>query len=137
MNNKEWNGEGLPPIGAECEFYRSPTQWFEEGGPINGWEDGDVVKVLSIQRAEACEVAVLWNDRDKTALSLVAGCLRPIKPEPSESDLLIAKRDKAVDQIVDDMALVWDSRIQKIAEAIHDAGYRKVLELTDEEIEEK
>ena len=123
--NQEWNGEGLPPVGCECEFNRSLIQGFKEGEPISRWEDGDILKVLSIQRAESCEVAVLWNDRDRTALSLAAGCLRPIKPEPSERETLkqdilnnwnILGRDCPINE-------------RELAAYLHLLGYRKMGEV--------
>lgn len=105
-----WNGEGIPPVGIDCEYMkRGGAEWFyctviahHDGGAVVAVHEDD----LSYS---------YWND---------SGHFRPIR---TPEQIAAEDREKAVEEMHD---LVGD--IEKIPtwtdalRALYDAGYRKV-----------
>lgn len=84
-----WNGEGLPPVGCECEFYNGGRYYTRDSSP----QDGQKVKVVHHEISGAgipCAVFV-WVGDDKSVKSEAAqaGLFRPIQSEADK------KRDEA------------------------------------------
>ena len=108
----EWDGEGLPPAGVECEV----LHWGE-------WRLCKIIAHLQ-QRADMVAVfAIDAGDGSKMIDAFVADCFRPIRSE----------EDKAVDEMApiiraaanDVYTTVNGSAADSIARALHRAGYRK------------
>ena len=78
----EWDGEGLPPVGCECEHH-SPS------GMVT------VVKIIAHFQNRAAMVAVFIPvEREfKTVDQAISDCFRPIRSEADK------KRDEAIDSI--------------------------------------
>lgn len=88
-----WNGDGLPPVGCECEFYNGNRFYARDSSP----EDGQKVKVVHHEVSGAgipCAVFV-WIGDDKSVKSEAAqeGLFRPISSEADN------RRDAALDAI--------------------------------------
>ncbi|HDT4261005.1 TPA: hypothetical protein QIT17_001030 [Enterobacter kobei] len=78
----EWNGDGLPPVGCECEHH-SPS------GMVT------VVKIIAHFQNRAAMVAVFIPvEREfKTVDQAISDCFRPIRSEADK------KRDEAIESI--------------------------------------
>jgi len=96
MNN--WNGVGLPPVGAECEFF-----WESTG---NIWVKGAIAAIVT---EAGIESAVIQLD----------GCYR-VSPDPHVFRPIKSEREKAIE----DMMQISHCFISA-AIALYDAGYRK------------
>lgn len=77
----QWNGEGLPPVGCECEFYNGNRYYARPSAP----EDGQKVKIVHHEVSGAgipCAVFV-WIGDDKSVKSEAAqaGLFRSIRTE--------------------------------------------------------
>lgn len=98
-----WNGEGLPPVGAKCSII------------IDDMDFGEC-EILFVG-----ELLLVW--RQDSTYQEGGGYHRYMKFRPisTEAD---KKRDAAIKQIIEDIGLAHDD----VAEAIYDAGYRKVVE---------
>lgn len=119
----QWNGEGLPPVGVECEFRSGLDK-------SNGWiwrpllEDG--IKVTVIAHYSPCNdgelVAVFKygdDERGRQTDQAVAGCFRPIR---TPEQIAAEEREKAVR----DMLLCLKLPLaEATAYDLYDAGYRK------------
>lgn len=75
----QWNGEGLPPVGCECEFYNGNRYYVRNSSP----QDGQKVKVVHHEVSGAgipCAVFV-WIGDDNSVKSEAAqsGLFRPIR----------------------------------------------------------
>lgn len=102
-NSTEWNGEGLPPLGCECEALMPCST-----GETWEWRKVKVV-VSGIQGAEnECLVYDIENTRPSWVDEF-----RPIRSEADK------KRDAAISAIDAACLLVRDA--SKTAEAIYDA----------------
>lgn len=100
----EWSGDGLPPVGCECEFIDSDTSW-------------GAVKIIGYDR----DGVVFRPNLDSSYYLSKPSEKHIFLPLRSEAD---KKRDAAIKQIIEDIGLAQDD----VAEAIYDAGYRKVVE---------
>ena len=104
MKSKEWDGEGVPPIGAVCEYY-----WPDRGK----WRKCEVVAYY-FSNVVAIDVF------DSTAVSLIHSSFRPIKtPEQIAEE----ERLHAIDEMYD-LILGWGVEKRMLA-VLYDAGYRK------------
>lgn len=108
-SKQEWNGEGLPPVGCECEFNAHDRGW----GKCVVLYASEFTVLLRTDRESDPEEAFVPEDIE----------FRPIR---SESD---KKREVAIEEInslVGDIEKypTWRDAIA----AIYDAGYRKVGE---------
>jgi hypothetical protein len=73
-----WNGQGLPPVGCFVEYFYNTA--FADTEQTSRWTDGDKLEVICIKDGPSnSEVALVWNERDKTGTSLAIECMRPIK----------------------------------------------------------
>lgn len=73
-----WNGEGLPPVGCECEFISNDTSW---GSVVVIWMDGDKVVI---------------KPSGETYYGITPSERQVFRPIRSEAD---RKRDEAVEAI--------------------------------------
>ncbi|EJV4344050.1 MULTISPECIES: hypothetical protein [Enterobacter cloacae complex] len=102
-NITAWDGEGLPPVGCECEYETK----------FDGW------KPVRIELIKSEGIAFTWlsNSQAYNGLDCVgvqkAGSFRPIRSEADK------KRDAAISAIDAACLLVRDA--SKTAEAIYDA----------------
>lgn len=98
---KQWNGEGLPPVGTVC-------QWLASG-------DHDWINVTVLGH----DGEDTWLKPDDGTQSFIVSCAEDFRLLPTERDL-------AVQQMFYD--LPENMRPCKdVREAIYDAGYRKVV----------
>jgi hypothetical protein len=75
-----WNGEGLPPVGVECEY--NAHYGYAAVSPTSEWDDGDELDVLAHRSlAGRPELVICFNKRKGTASGVITGCLRPLKTE--------------------------------------------------------
>lgn len=103
----EWSGDGLPPVGCECEYTLSGNTWWPCKVDMYVGTQGVVMS------CDVFEGIQYVNRNEYTKLQF--------RPLHSEAD---NKRDAAIKQIIEDIGLAQDN----VAEAIYDAGYRKVVE---------
>lgn len=102
-NITEWNGEGLPPVGCECEYETK----------FHGWQP------VRIELIKSEGIAFTWLDNSEAYNGLdcvgvkKAGSFRPIRSEADK------KRDAAISAI--DAACLLARDASKTAEAIYDA----------------
>lgn len=115
----KWNGQGLPPVGEQCEGLPCDTNV--------EWHKVIYVAPDPVQRGAKYYIGVYLGG-DRSGKVDYFKCFRPLKSEAER------KRDEAVEE----MKAVFDKRVcipqDVIFEALHDAGYRKINELTDEQI---
>lgn len=109
MKNKEWSGEGVPPIGTICEYYRS------EG---DEWRKCEVV---AYHNSNIVAVDVF----DSTAVCLHFG-LSLFRPARTPEQIAAEEKSKAVDEMLDSAGL-WIS-LKDVMETLYDRGYRKQVE---------
>ena len=112
MTNQEWV-DGLPPVGCECECQLVGA---------NGWV------VVTISGRGRSIMLAINSDGDEVAYALSAFNFRPIKTQEKE-------REEAIKEIAALLSGFWQDEDQPMANVLYDAGYRKVNELSDEEIE--
>ena len=100
----QWNGEGLPPVGASVE-------WFS---PVYGWLGGRVV-------GHDGTVAVISQNDGYT------GChLHEVRPIRTPEQLAAEAREKAIDEMVSVSPLIDGEWSKLVCTALYDAGYRKL-----------
>lgn len=110
-----WDGKNdLPAVGEVVEFYHEEHDR-KEGICVDAWKNGDKLECLAIRKVGMDNLPVFFNMRDQTASCLIRMRYRPIKSE----------REKAIEEMASLMGrsenTYWSS-----AEALYDAGYRKV-----------
>lgn len=116
----EWNGEGLPPVGVECELkykHSSQAHW-------------NLCRVFAYSN-EMGMVAAIWHwfgDKWKHATIDVSGYeFRAIESQEAKKE---RERNEVIHKMVDDF-LEQDldcsnqSRVETVCAALYDAGYRK------------
>jgi hypothetical protein len=105
----EWNGEGLPPFGVDCKITTRT---------ILGTDEYEGIGMFIAQTMDYY-VMLMQIDRTPWVRSKDRVTFRPIKTE----------REKAIDDIkslITKSCGLTEHRIQIIATALFDAGYRKV-----------
>jgi len=113
----EWNGEGLPPIGAdvECTFAVEEKKFWHRG----------TVAYRGVQ-PEGDDFIVVKTDQFSACYREGGGMVRPYRtPEQVEAD----ERTKAVDEM---WSVYWQPDAPTAKEALgllYDAGYRKQVAL--------
>lgn len=112
-SKQEWNGEGLPPVGTVCEVVSVHSE--------DNWKETTIT-----HRGGSLSVGAL--DGIEVVFRHAYYRFRPIRPELSERDKAVEDMRKVVDST--------DNRTRGL-ELLYDAGYRKVNDLTDEDIESK
>lgn len=84
----EWNGEGLPPVGCECEL----VNFYGNDFPEFVGEPDEVVKIIGSGFTNGCPVAFYEADGGRGGMLAyaVAQCFRPIRTESER------KRDESI-----------------------------------------
>lgn len=113
MSNQEWNGEGLPPVGAVC------VRHYKSGCRVD--EKVEIIGYYNNQVAYAIDGFIIPQNLSDVEF-------RPIPPEPSKSN----KREMFAKKLSEDTGFAIH---EDDAGEVYDAGYRKVHELTDEKID--
>lgn len=109
MKSKEWSGEGVPPIGTVCEYYRSEC---------DAWRKCEIVAYYF---ANLVAIDESIDDLKKAAVCLRSGLFRPIKtPEQIAEE----ERLHAIDEMIH-LAVVPGRKYRHVMSALYDAGYRK------------
>lgn len=87
----EWNGEGLPPVGCECEL----VNFYGNDFPEFVGEPDEVVKIIGSGFTNGCPVAFYEADGGRGGMLAyaVAQCFRPIRTESER------KRDESISKI--------------------------------------
>ena len=116
MNNEiDWDGVGLPPVGAVCEYQ------------IAGYQRK--VKVVAHVSEYGRKLAVFQNLYEDTWSS--SGCLERFRPIRTPEQIAAEERERAVQemQALDprNMAIGMMGRTD-FCRALYDAGYRKTGE---------
>jgi hypothetical protein len=106
-----WSGEGMPPVGCECEFYNDDYD-VRPSCP----KDGQIVKIVAHQKSKSgLDLAVFtWTgERNGLHAEVCTEMLfRPIRTEAER------KRDEATDDIA---SLIGSGTFSQDAESIYDA----------------
>lgn len=95
MINNDWYENGqIPAIGSYCEYVNDGG--FKFSGSVNEWITGDKLHVVAVKSSEVgLPVAIVWNERHKTATSLIIKFLRPIsKHKPKLKEVREHKESK-------------------------------------------
>lgn len=121
----KWNGQGLPPVGEKVQLRNDQGFSIDYGHEAIGKE----VTVRATWDSDGYGMAAIQYNGAHYCFR--ASMLHPVKSEAER------KRDEAVEE----MKAVFDKRVcipqNVIFESLHDAGYHKVNELTDEQIDER
>lgn len=107
-----WDGEGLPPVGVECEHCPGGTTQTE-------WE---VVKVLAINERPGGVFTDFWLQREDGSSYIIGNPYR-FRPIPSPEDVA---RDEGVKEIMETFRVDGELVPDYVAFAMWDAGYRKL-----------
>lgn len=110
----EWDGEGLPPIGASVEFSRRASRIAT--GVTSKWNDGDTIKIIALESVCDSLLPVAWHSKSETASSVTLDCIQPIK----------SPRDKAVEEMQRDCKQGGNKLVIGLCRELYDAGYRKI-----------
>ena len=109
-----WNGEGLPPVGCECEVDYGSVELIDG---LSRPDDGDVVRVVSHEKTGfgTQVVVVYWNgvNGGGRAHALIPKCLRPLHTDAER------KREAAVEIMT--QILCSPSQVSATAKKIYDA----------------
>lgn len=111
----EWNGDGLPPVGAKVEFYKSICYDYSNVGFLP--ETGDVVEVVAHKvTTDGNPVAVVfWDDKGAGRSNcFVGGSLAPLRTEAER------KREEAVAAMINQSAVMVEATAGIIYRAIAD-----------------
>lgn len=106
----QWSGEGLPPVGTVCE-YRSFADGFK-------WQR---VEILLHVNAGMAMAAVFFKPGTRQVTQAIVECFRPIR---TPEQIAAEERESHVLAMLCHDALGGTRR--GLAEALYDAGYRKV-----------
>jgi len=104
---KEWNGEGLPPVGTVCEYYCDSGTWYIVD--ILGYRKNNVFLLIGGNEALATFELSVWSDR-----------LRVIDKR--------TEKEKAIDEMkecVESGYFINRSCVYNAMKELYDAGYRK------------
>ena len=101
----EWSGDGLPPVGCECETtHRSCDSW-------------QPIKVIAVNDGAVFGFWVSWNT--PCALPVDVYQFRPLRTEAEKA------REFGVSEMLKLMYGPQEYNYREICEIIYDAGYRK------------
>lgn len=111
-----WNGEGLPPVGCECEYLDSNNEWY----PVT-------IKYASKQIVVICGMTNILGDKQETEIAkdiqLDKPQFRPIRTEEDK------KRDAAIKELTSvicgEIPDTGMATAAMYAARVYDAGYRK------------
>lgn len=103
----EWNGEGLPPIGTECEWRDRVGQWRKT--VVKYVSDSYIIVESTDIDTLGVELAIDLSERPNQQF-------RPLRTE----------RDKAIEEMLDRLNAGTQLSLADAIEQLYDAGYRKV-----------
>lgn len=115
----EWDGDGLPPVGANVEV----VGLGKESRPkaIEDWKDGDKVECIAHHVMWEKDLKpVFFNKRTMQFSSLRKDCYRPVR---TPEQIAAEERESAINGMLTHDALGGSRR--GLAAALYDAGYRK------------
>lgn len=114
MNN-EWNGDGLPPVGARCEVLNTDLS-------NAAWEKCTILfsgKHRIVYDSESCPERVGYRDLLQ---------FRPIKTPDQiaaeEREAAIGRMKECFDSVSDDLCPTSNQYLETLFGALHDAGLR-------------
>lgn len=99
---KQWNGEGLPPVGTECEYADYKGNWH---------------KIYIVARHLGATF-VEWRSNDFKGSDIIRGEISEKRFRPVQNE-----REKAIDEIA---SMIGRGTFFEDAERIYDTGYRKM-----------
>jgi hypothetical protein len=99
----QWNGEGLPPVGVDCEYF--------DGGE---WMRCEVV-------AHRNNAAVVLSDCYEPAFV----SQQELRPFRTPDQVAAEEREKAIAEMVSTSPMLDKGWARKVCTALFDAGYRK------------
>lgn len=106
-SSKEWNGEGLPPVGTVCEYICEDDRWYR--ADILGYRN-DFIFMLIDEMEALCTMSISGN-ADKFRLA------------DTRTD-----KEKAIDEMkecVENGYFINKSCVYNAMKELYDAGYRK------------
>ena len=112
-----WSGEGLPPVGIECE-----VEWCEE------WHQCEVIAHFEQRCGTVAAFTVVRSDGAKSLDALTADCFRPVR---TPEQIAAEEREEAINEMLaldpylPNATLGMMSRAD-FCRALFDAGYRRV-----------
>lgn len=119
LRKKEWNGEGLPPVGTECEFKQNLLGWVK--ATITAITDKSIVFTRPIYRH-----AEITGVHEELLPHKAIERFRPIRtPEQiaaEERNAILAEMQRAVDCGSHGPQITLQNTLMNL----YDAGYRKV-----------
>ena len=109
----QWNGEGLPPAGCECEYFaKSENRWIP-------------VVMIGVFRGElvlGCEETGVTGQLDSSEYQL--------RPRRTPAQIAAEEREATIEQILSDYEYTVGTCTHALARSqaarIYDAGYRKI-----------
>ena len=112
----EWNGEGLPPVGIECEI----NHVGEFDSKVRHWKRVLILAHYADERLQ--NPVAIYMPLDGTAYcdQAISICFRPIR---TPEQIAAEERSEAIMAILDDLNLAVDNLY--IAERVYNKGYRK------------
>lgn len=103
-----WSGEGLPPVGCECEYLDSNNEWY----PVT-------IKYASNQIVVICGMTNIFGEEQETEIAKDIQLDKPqFRPIRSEAD---RKRDAAVGKIFDVICKSLTDESESTSFAIYEA----------------
>ncbi|MFK3971070.1 hypothetical protein ACI2KS_10125 [Pseudomonas sp. NPDC087358] len=117
-----WTGEGLPPVGTVCAFCRFPSM------PEPEWQKVEIVANWS--EGLKSPVAIFMSTSfAPQADQAIAECFRPIR---TAEQVAADARNAQIMGLADELAGYQDretgDKHKKLAEYLHDNGYRKEVQ---------
>ncbi|HFX1372241.1 TPA: hypothetical protein ACRL92_005762 [Pseudomonas aeruginosa] len=105
-----WDGQGLPPVGIECEYKFVRENWQK-------------VKIFAHKPNPNGSISVLFERADRWGAVAHPDYFRPIRtPEQIAAEQIAAKeREKAIEE----MCFAEETLTVKQAKALYEAGYRR------------
>jgi hypothetical protein len=92
-----WNGEGLPPVGCECEVFNSGAVWRDS---MESWQ-GRRVRVRGKHLNQLGQTIVTVEDPEGACACFITECLRPLR---TPEQLAAEAREKAIDSLCEKAA---------------------------------
>ena len=103
----EWDGEGLPPVGAVCEFQNSLGSWFQ-------------VEITAIAKKGICFVQA-----DRDGENYVCQVSSKFRPARTPEQIAAEEREKTAYIMMVDAGVDDNEWSRQLCLALYDAGYRK------------
>lgn len=111
----EWDGEGLPPVGIECEVHDCQHEYTKQF-------NGQTVRIVAHHLNLRGNSVAVFETGDCVYHGLVSKNFRPIR---TAEQIAAEKRDKAISEIALVTGLRAGGGRVEVAMALYEAGYRK------------